>query len=70
VSAANSPPVSYVPREWLYQAQAGYRTRDDRWSATLSCKNCSDERYMTSWFIGPYFGDPRTWELRVGYRFE
>jgi len=69
VSAANSPPVSYVPREWLYQAQLGYRGPGDRWSATLACKNCSDERYITSWFIGPYFGDPRTWDLRVAYRF-
>lgn len=68
VSAANAPPVSEVPGRWLYQARVGYER--DRWSATLACKNCSDESYITSWFIGPYFGNPRTWDLRLAYHYE
>jgi iron complex outermembrane receptor protein len=70
VSSGNTPPASYVPRRWLYQAQVGYESPGGHWTANLSCKNCSDEEYITSWFIGPYMGDPRTWEFRLGYRFD
>jgi iron complex outermembrane receptor protein len=69
VSAGNTPPFSHVDSRWLYQAQIGYVTESGRWSATLSCKNCSDEEYVTSWFIGPYMGDPMTWDLRLTLRY-
>lgn len=65
----NTPAIAYVPRRWLYQAQIGYEAEDARWSARLSCKNCSDEEYITSFFIGTYYGDPRTWEFNVGFKF-
>jgi iron complex outermembrane receptor protein len=69
VSSANSPPFSYVSRRWLYDAQVGWTSSNESWSATLGCKNCGDEEYVTSWFLGPYMGDPRTWDLRLSYRF-
>jgi len=69
VQSANTPAAAYVPRRWLYQVQAGYESDSGRWTAILSCKNCSDEEFITSYFVGPYMGDPRTWDLRVGYRF-
>ncbi|NJO12777.1 MAG: TonB-dependent receptor [Gammaproteobacteria bacterium] len=70
VASANTPAFAYVPKRWLYQAQIGYESDNGRWSTALSCKNCSDKEYATSWFIGPYMGDPMTWDLRVTFRYE
>ena len=70
VASSNTPAFAYVPRRWLYQAQLGYDSDNGRWAAALSCKNCTDEDYETSWFVGPYYGDPMTWDLRLTFRFE
>lgn len=69
VAVSNTPASAHVRSRWLYQAQLGYQTDSGQWSASLGCKNCGDEEYITSWFFGPYFGDPRTWELRLSHRF-
>ncbi|MCC5870443.1 MAG: TonB-dependent receptor [Gammaproteobacteria bacterium] len=68
-SAANTPPASYVSPRFIYQAQLGYTSNDGAWSAALACKNCGDKQYVTSWFLGPYFNNPRTWDVRLAYRF-
>ncbi len=68
VSSTNAPAIADVPGAWLLQAQDGYESDDGSWTANLSCRNCTDEEYITSYFIGPYMGDPRTYEFRVGYR--
>lgn len=67
VSSVNAPAIADVGSTWLLQAQVGYASDDGQWTANLSCRNCTDEDYVTSWFLGPYMGDPRTYEFQVGY---
>jgi len=54
---------------WLLQARAGFESEDGRWGLFAECKNCADEEYIASTFIGPYFGEPRRWNisLRLAY---
>lgn len=42
---------------------------DNRWSATIECKNCSDEDYITSYLFTPYFSPPMTWQASVRFNF-
>jgi len=50
---------------WLLQARAGFESEDGRWGVFAECKNCADEEYISSTFIGPYFGEPRRWNLSL-----
>ncbi len=68
VSSINAPAIAEVGSTWLLQTQVGYASDDGQWTANLSCRNCMDEDYITSYFLGPYMGDPRTYEFQVGYR--
>lgn len=69
-SSSNLPAFAQVPSRWLADAQVGWTSTNQALNVSLGCKNCGDEEYLTSWFIGPYMGDPMTWELKVGYRFK
>ena len=42
---------------------------DGTWSATVECKNCADEEYITSFLFGPYWTEPMTWQARFRYNF-
>lgn len=42
---------------------------DGVWQATIECKNCSDEEYITSFLFVPYFSQPMTWQARFRYNF-
>lgn len=65
----NQPEAANVPSQWLYQAQAGYDSDGGHWSANLSCSNCGDAQFVTSYFLGPYVNEPQRINLRAGYRF-
>jgi outer membrane receptor protein involved in Fe transport len=40
----------------LYNLRAGVRTSDDTWEVAAWCRNCGDERYVTSQFQIPFDG--------------
>ncbi|MEM6627384.1 MAG: TonB-dependent receptor [Pseudomonadota bacterium] len=48
-----------------------YTTADERWSATLECTNCGEERYLASTFGNGdiYYNQPGRVEARVVYNF-
>jgi iron complex outermembrane recepter protein len=68
-STLNAPDSSHVPSHWQYQAQAGYEAEGGHWNANLSCTNCGNAQFVTTWFLGPYVNEPRRLELRAAYRF-
>lgn len=68
-ASLNSPAAARASSQWLYQAQAGYDSDNDHWTANLSCSNCGDAQVVTTWFLGPYVNEPRRVDLRAGYRF-
>lgn len=61
----------------LVDAFLRYETPDGAWRVTLGGQNLTDERYITQGFdlsdsLGyqlAYYGDPRTWTVRLGMRF-
>lgn len=55
----------------LYNLGVQYSSPNNRWSATLECTNCGDERYLASTFgLGDiYYNQPGRWEARLNYRF-
>ena len=65
----NQPDAANVPSQWLYQAQVGYDSDSGHWNANLTCSNCGDAQFVTSYFLGPYVNEPRRIDLRAGYRF-
>lgn len=42
---------------------------DGVWQATIECRNCADEEYITSFLFVPYFNEPMTWQARFRYNF-
>jgi iron complex outermembrane receptor protein len=68
-ASLNAPQAARVPANWHYQAQVGYDSDSGHWNANLSCSNCGNAQYVTSWFLGPYVNEPRRFDLRAGYRF-
>jgi iron complex outermembrane receptor protein len=51
-------------------ASIGYETEDGLWGVQLGCKNCLDEQYWTTHFIGARFiGDPMRWSLSVKFNY-
>jgi len=68
-STLNAPDSSHVPSQWLYQAQVGYEAEGGHWNANLSCTNCGDAQFVTTYFLGPYVNEPRRVDLRAAYRF-
>ncbi len=55
--------------ETLLNATVALMDNNGRWMATVECKNCSDERYVTSYLFGPYWTPPRTYQARLRYNF-
>jgi iron complex outermembrane receptor protein len=52
-----------------YSARAGWESEDGRWSVVAECKNCSDEVYLSSFFILPYYSIPERWNLGLRFKF-
>ena len=51
-------------------ASVGYDSEDGVWGVRLGCKNCLDEQYWTTHFIGARFlGDPMRWSLSVKFNY-
>ena len=67
-STSNSA-SSFQDAYWVAQARVGFESEDGRWGLFAECKNCADEEYIASTFLGPYFGEPRRWNisLRLAY---
>ena len=42
---------------------------DGRWRLTAECNNCSDEEYITSFLLTPYWTAPMTWSLRFRWNY-
>ena len=76
MDALNTPAIRQSAYD-LVSASLTYLTADERWQATLSGTNLTDERYFTSGFADlPVSGiaevvvaRPREWEFSVQYRF-
>lgn len=62
-------PESFQKAYSTWSVRAGWKSEDGRWSVVGECKNCTDEEYLTSYFILPYYGSPKRWNigLRVNY---
>jgi iron complex outermembrane receptor protein len=64
---------------WMYDASAVWTSASDRWTVGFHGKNLSDERYRTGGYSFPgaltgdsliaFYGAPRTFTARVGYKF-
>lgn len=72
----NTPSASSGDIE-LLNAALSWRSPGERWSTTLSCRNCNDETYLTQsldfaglGFVAVYPGEPRTWLVTVGFALE
>ena len=69
-NAQNSPEQANPGWESV-NASVGYATEDGRWQVKLDCKNCTDERWWTTDFLGARFiADPRRWGLSVRFNYE
>ena len=55
--------------ETVVNASVALIDDDDVWSATLECRNCGDEEYITSFLFGPYFTEPMSWQARIRFNF-
>ncbi len=59
---------------WLYDASAGWRSRDERWRVQAWCKNCTNRVYTAGltetaqYFNQHFYGLPRTYGLTLGYQ--
>ena len=61
----------------VINASVDFEDNEERWQVSLGVKNLADAEYITHGFdltafpgVGlAYFGDPRTYRLRVRYRF-
>lgn len=60
---------SYARSYTLWSVSVGYESDDGHWRASLGCRNCSDESYITSTFNGGYYGEPRRVDGSITYRF-
>ena len=47
----------------VINAAVTLRNLDQDWSISAECQNCSDREQGTSFFIGLYLQDPRTWSV-------
>ena len=59
----------------LISASLGWESSDDRFSVSLSCRNCADDEYNTATlafapfgFVSIYPGEPRTWLVTIKAR--
>jgi iron complex outermembrane receptor protein len=61
---------------WLFNAAIGVASADDAWRAELWGRNLDDTDYRVAGFTGgvagpvQLFGEPRTYGIRVSYRFD
>ncbi|MEO7774859.1 MAG: TonB-dependent receptor [Steroidobacteraceae bacterium] len=69
-SSNNLPAFSLTDARWLFDAQIGWTSSNESVYVNGGCKNCGGKDYLASWFLGPYMGDPMTWEVKAGYRFK
>lgn len=60
---------SYADSYTLWSAHLGYESENGHWRATVGCKNCSDESFITSTFNGGYYGEPRRVDGSITYKF-
>jgi len=55
--------------EFIYNAALSLIDDNGVWSATVECKNCGDEEYITSFLFGSYWTPPGVWQARVRVNF-
>ena len=60
---------TYADSFTLLNLMLGYTAENGRWRATLECKNCSDEEYLSSIFNGEFYGEPRRVNGTVTFNF-
>jgi iron complex outermembrane receptor protein len=60
---------TYADSFTLLNLMLGYTSESGRWRATLECKNCSDEEYLSSIFNGEFYGEPRRLNGTVTFNF-
>jgi iron complex outermembrane receptor protein len=53
----------------VFVANAGLSLIGDQnvWSATIECRNCFDEEYITSYLFTDYWTPPMTWQARIRF---
>ena len=66
----SNTPETFIDDTTLFNAQIGYTSEDERWTAVLECKNCGDEEWFnTNLFQTLYTSEPIRWNFRVGFRY-
>jgi len=68
--SGQNPPDSFNEGFDTMNANLAWNHEDGSWGIALSCKNCLDERYLTTDFLNARFiGDPLRWSLRLKFAY-
>lgn len=60
---SSGTPNSLIDGYSVITAAVTLRNLDQDWSISAECQNCSDREQGTSFFVGLYLQDPRTWPV-------
>ena len=60
---SSGTPTSLSDGYTVVTASVTLRNLDQDWSISAECQNCSDREQGTSFFVGLYLQDPRTWTV-------
>jgi len=68
--SGQNPPDSFNEGFDTMNANLAWNHEDGSWGVALSCKNCLDERYISTDFLNARFiGDPMRWSLRLKFAY-
>ena len=68
--SGQNPPDSFNDGFETVNASISWDHEDGTWGIQFGCKNCLDERYVTTDFLDARFiGDPLRWSIRFKYAF-
>ncbi len=66
---STTPPESFQEAYWTMSARVGWQSEVGRWGIFAECKNCTDKKYLTSYFLRPYYGNPQRFNLSVKFNY-
>ena len=69
IGAANTPIISRQANRNLFNAGLTLQNKEQGWSLTAECTNCTNLKYEASYLIYPYLGEPVRWMVRAHYDF-